>query len=275
MKRNLHIIAAVLTVFLIAGCNEANKADSSAGINASESDSGEAASANFEGDEAADPDFAADEDFALLEDELEEEMIDVPDPLEGINRVMFNVNDALYMWVVDPVSRFYADTVPEPTRTSIDNFFSNLGTPARYANCLLQGKGDGADIELRRFWINTTEGILGFGDPALEKHRLEKVQEDFGQTLAVWGLDDGFYIVWPLLGPSTLRDSIGLAGDQFLNPLRYVEPVEISYGASGLKGVNKSSFNIGEYEVFKDAAVDPYIAMRQAYMQYRAGKIEE
>jgi len=217
----------------------------------------------------------ADDDFDLLEDELDEQVVEVADPLEPWNRLMFGVNDILYFWIVKPVVGTYKAVVPEPARTGVRNFFQNLTTPVRYVNCLLQGKGDGADIELRRFLVNTTEGILGFGDPARDKYELQAVQEDLGQTLAVHGMDDGFYIVWPFFGPSNVRDSLGMVGDMFLNPVRYVEPTETSIYISAGRGINEGSFHVGEYEDFKAAALEPYIAMREAYIQYRNKKIEE
>lgn len=214
-------------------------------------------------------------DFALLEEEYAEQMVKVPDPLEPFNRVMFNVNDALYFWVVKPGSEIYAGVIPEPARVGIRNFFSNLTTPARLVNCLLQGKGDGAEIELRRFAINTTCGILGFGDPALDEYGLEPVREDLGQTLAVYGFGDGFYLVLPVLGPSNARDAVGRLGDWFLNPVSYVEPTEAAYGITAFKFTNRSSLNIGEYESFKSMTVEPYIAMRKTYAQYRTKQIQE
>jgi len=218
---------------------------------------------------------AIDDDFALLEEELVEEKIEVPDPLEPVNRIMFGLNDILYFWVAKPILQVYTGVMPEPARIGIRNFFSNASTPVRLVNCLLQGRNDGANTELRRFAINTTAGILGFGDPALDQHGLEPVKEDLGQTLAVYGLDNGFYIVWPFFGPSTARDSVGMAGDQFLNPLRYVDPREVSIGLSITKGVNAGSFQIGTYEELKDDAFEPYIAMRELYIQYRDKQIEE
>jgi phospholipid-binding lipoprotein MlaA len=215
------------------------------------------------------------DDFDLLEEEYAEQMVEVHDPLEPFNRVMFNVNDALYYWIVKPGSEIYAGVVPEPARVGIFNFFSNLTTPARYINCLLQGKGEGADTELRRFAINTTCGILGFGDPALDEYGLEPVYEDLGQTLAVHGINDGFYLVLPLLGPSNARDAVGRLGDWFLNPVSYVEPTEASYGITAVRYTNSSSIRLGEYESFKSMTIEPYIAMRRTYAQYRAKQIQE
>jgi len=217
----------------------------------------------------------ADDDFALLEEEYAGQMVEVPDPLEPFNRIMFNVNDALYFWIVKPVSQVYGGVIPEPARICIRNFFSNLTTPARLVNCLLQGKGKGADTELRRFAINTTCGVLGFGDPALDQYGLEPVPEDLGQTLAVYGLGDGFYIVLPLLGPSNARDSVGRLGDWFLNPVSYVEPTKAAYGITAVRFTNQMSLNIGEYETFKSMTVEPYIAMRKTYAQYRARQIQQ
>jgi len=215
------------------------------------------------------------EDFDLLEEEYAEQMVEVPDPLEPFNRVMFTVNDALYYWIVKPGSEIYAGVIPEPARVGIFNFFSNLTTPARYINCLLQGKGEGADTELRRFAINTTVGVLGFGDPALEEYGLEPVNEDLGQTLAVYGFGDGFYLVLPLLGPSNVRDSVGRLGDWFLNPVSYVEPTEAAYGITAVRYTNSSSLRLGEYESFKSMTIEPYIAMRRTYAQYRSKQIQE
>ncbi len=217
----------------------------------------------------------ADDEFDLLEDEIAEQIVKVADPLEPVNRLMFGVNDVLYFWVAKPCAQVCKATIPEPARIGIRNFFHNLTTPARYVNCLLQGKGDSADTELRRFLVNSTVGVLGFGDPARDKYELEPVDEDLGQTLAVHGMGDGFYIVWPLFGPSNVRDSLGMLGDMFLNPVRYVEPWETSAGISGARIANEGSFHIGEYEDFKAASLESYIAMRQGYIQYRNKQIKE
>ncbi len=217
----------------------------------------------------------ANTDFDLLEEEFAEQMVKVADPLEPWNRMMYHVNDGLYFWVLKPIAQTYKDVTPEPARIGIRNFFHNLGTPVRLVNCLLQGKGDAAGTELSRFVINSTAGVLGFGDPAWDELGLEPAKEDLGQTLAIYGFGDGFYIVWPLFGPSTVRDSVGMAGDQFLNPTRYVQPVEISIGISAVRGINEGSFHIGEYEAFKSEAVEPYVAMREAYIQYRNKQIQE
>ncbi len=256
----LRILIIIVLACTISGC--ATSGNSAPSV--------QAASFTDDSDEATNND-----DFDLLEEEFAEQMIELADPLEPFNRTMFQVNDTLYFWVVKPVSQVYVGVVPEPARLGIRNFFNNITTPVRFINCLLQGKGEGAGTELRRFAINTTCGILGFGDPAMDQYGLEPAWEDLGQTLAVHGFGDGFYIVWPLIGPSTARDSVGMAGDWFLSPVSYVEPTEVAIGISATRYMNKSSFNIGEYEAFKSMAIEPYIAMREAYIQYRAKQIQE
>lgn len=216
-----------------------------------------------------------DEEFDLLEGELDDQEIEIADPLEPFNRLMFGVNDTLYFWVFKPCAETCKAVVPEPARIGLRNFFQNIGTPVRYVNCLLQGKGQSADIELRRFLVNTTVGVLGFGDPARDQYGLEPTWEDLGQTLGVHGMDSGFYIVWPLFGPSNVRDSLGMVGDMFLNPVRYVQPWEASYIISATRVVNESSFHIDEYEDFKAAFLEPYVAMRESYIQYREEKIQK
>lgn len=99
--------------------------------------------------------------------------------------------------------------------------------------------------------------------------------EDLGQTLGSYNIGDGFYLVLPVLGPSTLRDTLGSVGDMFITPVTYVNPWELHWGMRGVDTVNSTSFKIGEYEALKDAALDPYVAMRNAYIQGRRAKIEE
>ena len=220
-------------------------------------------------------DAANNDDFDLLEEEFAEQTVKLADPLEPFNRTMYNVNDALYFWVVKPVSYVYVGVIPAPARLGIRNFFNNLTTPVRFINCLLQGKGDGADTELHRFAINTTCGILGFGDPALDQYGLEPVREDLGQTLAVYGFGDGFYLVLPLLGPSTVRDSVGKIGDWFLSPITYVEHTKTAIGITAFRYTNEGSFYVDEYESFKSMTIEPYVGMREAYIQYRRKQIQE
>lgn len=212
--------------------------------------------------------------FDELEAQLAQSQVSVPDPLEPVNRIIFGVNDTVYSWL-KPVRQVYINTIPRPVRLGIRNFFYNLGTPVRIVNCILQGKNPEADVELQRFAINTTVGVLGFGDPARARWGLKPADEDLGQTLAVYGLGDGFYLVWPLLGPSTLRNSAGMVGDMFLYPVFYVEPEWLAISISAVSTANDMSFRLGEYDSLKAATVDPYVAVRDAYIQYRRKQIQD
>ncbi|MFC1895950.1 VacJ family lipoprotein [Thermodesulfobacteriota bacterium] len=208
-------------------------------------------------------------------DEEGEEAVEVADPLAPWNRAMFHFNDKLYFWVLKPVARGYRAVIPEPVRRGVGNFFHNLTTPARFVSCLLQGKANAAGKECARFMINTTVGVLGFGNPAKNSPQLAVQEEDVGQALGVWGIGNGFYIVWPFLGPSTLRDTVGLAGDWVLNPVSWVEPFQDSAGIKAFETINDTSFRIGDYESFKESTLDPYEALKNAYVQNRKKKVEE
>jgi phospholipid-binding lipoprotein MlaA len=269
--------ALIVLAVMVSGCAVSQNSTSSNHI-AGASASGQPVLAEGENGTAATEDsdeWSADDEFDLLEEELIEQTVVVPDPLEPVNRVMYFVNDVLFVWVLNPCARGWSYVVPEPARIGVRNFFYNLHTPVRLVNCALQGKGEAAGTEFKRFVINTTIGVLGIGDPAREKYGLELVDEDLGQTLAVHGLGDGFYIMLPVLGPSTLRDSVGKVGDLFLNPVYYLASTEVAVGIWVVRKTNEVSFHTGEYEAFKAEAVEPYVAMRQAYIQYRKRQIEE
>ena len=198
----------------------------------------------------------------------------IADPIEPVNRAFFYFNDKLYFWVLKPVATGYNAVVPEDARVGVRNFFSNLTTPARVANCLLQVNFKCAGTETARFLLNTGLGMGGFLDPGKDAH-LEKQDKDLGQTLGIWGIGPGFYINWPLLGPSSLRDTAGFIGDLFFDPRTYIFDQPIFYVVRPYELVNDTSLRIGEYEDFKEAALDPYTALKDAYAQYRKNKIKE
>ncbi len=220
---------------------------------------------------AGEDDFTDEEDFTNGDIET----LEVFDPIEPFNRGMFWFNDKLYFYLFKPIARGYR-VVPEPARESVSNFFSNLGTPVRFANALLQLKMEDAGTELGRLVINSTLGIGGLFDPAKAWFDLEKKEEDFGQTLGNYGVGSGFYIVWPLLGPSNSRDTVGMVGDFFLDPLHYVEikPVE-RIGLTTLDKETDLSLDKDTYESIQQEALDPYLFVRNAYEQYRDGKIKK
>ncbi len=200
----------------------------------------------------------------------------IADPLEPINRAFFQFNDKLYFWVLKPVASGYKAIVPEDGRVGVRNFFSNLTTPIRLVNCLLQTKFKGAGNETVRFLLNTTFGLAGFLDLAKRDFKIEKQEADFGQTLGLWGIGPAFYICFPILGPSSLRDTVGFAGDLFLDPQNYLIPsFPVNIAVRSYAQVNDVSLTIGEYEDFKKSAIDPYIALKDAYHQYRQNKIRE
>jgi phospholipid-binding lipoprotein MlaA len=206
----------------------------------------------------------------------EEKKAEIADPLEPFNRAMYHFNDKLYFWVLKPVAQGYSAVVPEVARASVQNFFSNLAFPIRFVSCLLQANFNGAATEVGRTAVNTIWGIGGLLDPSSSKElNLQKQDVDLGQTLGVYGLEQGFYIVWPILGPSSARDSVGLAGEYFLYPVSYLTPWYTPSGVRAYEEVNDTSLRIGDYESLKEAAIDPYVAFRDAYAQYRQKKVEK
>jgi phospholipid-binding lipoprotein MlaA len=199
----------------------------------------------------------------------------IADPLEPFNRIMYHFNDKLYYWLLKPAAQGYARVVPKTARVGVDNFFQNLAFPVRFVNCLLQANFEGAARELGRFTVNTLWGVGGLLDPASSPDiDLPRQEEDFGQTLGSYGIGQGFYLHWPVFGPSSPRDTVGLVGDSFLRPFSYLDPWYVGAGASAYDRVNDTSLRIGDYEALQGAAVDPYVAIRDAYVQYRLKKVQ-
>ncbi len=202
----------------------------------------------------------------------------MPDPLHPFNKAMFQFNDRFYFWLLKPVTQVYKEVVPEPGRILFNNFFDNLKAPARLINDLLQARTKDAGNELVRFVFNSTAGLGGLADAAKELLHIEKIPSDFGETLGRSGIGHGFYLVLPILGPSSLRDGIGLAADRAMYPVTYlsfVVPFEASAGINAFETVNYTSFHIGDYEAFKQAAIDPYVSMRNAYFQNRKKAVQK
>jgi phospholipid-binding lipoprotein MlaA len=212
-----------------------------------------------------------------LTEESAEEAPRIADPLRPWNSAMYHFNDKFYFWVLKPVTQVYKYVAPEPLRIMCSNFFDNLRAPGRFVNNLLQMKTKAAGNEFVRFAFNSTAGLGGLTDAAKELLHIQKSPADFGQTLGRYGIGQGFYLVWPILGPSSPRDTIGMAGDYFLYPLSYLSFTDISFGYStgiyGLETVNKTSFQVGDYEAFKEAAIDPYVSLRNAYFQNRKKEV--
>jgi len=201
----------------------------------------------------------------------------IADPIEPFNRAMFVVNDKLYFWVLKPAARGYSAVVPEGGRVAVKRFFTNLTTPVRFVNSALQFKFKRAGTELERFVINTTVGLLGFFDPARDRWGIYLVREDFGQTLGRYGAGPGFFITWPVFGPSSVRDTVGLVFDFFLDPVNYLFPSDgwTAFGVRAYERVNATSLTIGMYEDLKRDAIDPYSFIRDAYHQHREKLVAE
>jgi len=207
----------------------------------------------------------------------EGEIETIPDPIEPVNRAFFTFNDRLYFWVLKPVASGYRTVTPEMVRVCVRNFFSHVTTPVRLVNCLLQADLKCAGTETARFFLNTAIGFAGFFDSAKTGFNLEKQDRDFGQTLGIWGMHPVFYINLPIIGPSSLRDGLGYVVDLSFDPRTYIPGAYfyLDVDAWVLDKVNETSLIIGEYEDLKKAALDPYIALREAYHQYRQSKIKK
>ena len=222
-----------------------------------------------------DDDEYGDDEYDYEDEPFSEERVTIDDPLEPVNRVANIFNDRMYFWVLKPVAQAYKFVAPEPARISVKNFFFHLGYPARFLNCLLQTDFAGAGEETGRFVINTIWGIGGLMDPAAgEKINLQKQDTDLGETLGVYGVGHGFYIVWPVFGPSSPRDSASFIDNHLLYPTSYFCPWYASTALTVFDYVNSASLRIGEYESLIGAAIDPYTAMRNAYVQYRMKSIK-
>lgn len=217
-----------------------------------------------------------DEDFVDDFDEADTDTPIISDPLEPVNRGIFWFNDKLYIYLLKPVARGLR-IVPEPARISFSNFFSNLATPVRFANALLQLKFRDAGNELARFVINTTVGIGGLFEPAKRWARVRKKEEDFGQTLGRYGMKPGIFIVLPLLGPTNSRDCLGRVADYFIDPWQYaIEAKDLELiGLTIFEAVNELSLDKDTYESIKRQALDPYTFIKNAQTQRREGMVRE
>ncbi|HFQ90762.1 MAG TPA: VacJ family lipoprotein [Desulfobulbus sp.] len=201
----------------------------------------------------------------------EPETISVYDPLEPMNRAIFTFNDRAYFWVLKPVATGYAHVLPWEVRGCVSNFFNNLQEPVRFVNCLLQARFSDAGRVLARFLINSTGGVFGLADPATRDLDIPPVDASLGQTLGRWGIGDGFYLVMPLFGSTTLRDFSGTVVDALAMTPYYSwsDDFVVNAGIYAEKEVNKISLHLGEYEDLKELSFDPYISLRNAYFQHR------
>lgn len=189
------------------------------------------------------------------------------DPIEPTNRVFYQVNEVLDEMLVKPVAGTYAYVTPTPVRESISNFFANLGYINVILNSFLQGKGDQGWSDTSRFLINSTLGIGGLFDVATDMG-FPRHEEDFGQTLAIWGADQGAYLYLPVAGPKTVRHTPDIVTSTLTNPLFYVTGA-VLYPVTALGVINKRAELLEASRLRDEAAIDPYIFTREAYLQRR------
>lgn len=202
--------------------------------------------------------------------EFDEEITVVNDPFESINRPIFTFNHNLHLWLVEPTAKVYRKVTPSAFRTGMVNFFSNLLEPTRFINSCLQGRFIEARDTLMRFLLNSTVGVAGIMDPATYDGM--KINERrFSSTLAYYGVGSGPYLVIPFYGPGDLRGIGGFVGDTLASPVWYVldgEPLIVVL-VKASKTINQTSFRLGEYEKMLSGALDPYIAVRNAFAQHQ------
>ena len=267
IKKGFYILALFI-VLLISGCATKNKPTPSIETEHTENNTTKYA-----------------EDTDSFEDEFSDTQAKEPlDPLSSYNRAMTTFNDTIFVYALNPLSKAYNASTPDIMRESISNFMHNLLFPIRFTNNLLQGKFQNASDELERFIVNSTVGIAGLFDPAGTYMSIYPHNEDFGQTLGYYGIGSGFHIVLPFLGPSNVRDSLGLVADGYLSPLiyqsslaRYKLPKNYfqSIAIVGFDIVNKNASHLGAYESLKKDAVDLYPYLRDFYETKRQTDIEE
>jgi phospholipid-binding lipoprotein MlaA len=197
---------------------------------------------------------------------------DPRDPLEGMNRGILAFNDAADDVVLKPVARGYKFVTPVPLQDMVRNFFTNLYDPWIGVNNLLQGKPLDALSDWMRFAVNTTFGFFGVIDVASQA-RLEKHDEDFGQTLAHWGVGDGPYLMLPLLGPSTTRDTAALPVDWYADPVLTARPIALRNSLTALRFVARRAELLDVSRTLEEAALDRYVFLREAYLQRRRNLI--
>jgi len=270
--KKLLVVAILLCFFaIIIGRQQAIASEKEQGIYLAQQNQESSAKDNEDADD--------DEDFD--DDDTEETETVINDPLYNLNGIFYIINDQLYVIILRPAAKAYNFLTPEVFRRVVSNFFYNLRFPIRFVNCLLQFKGTKAAQEVGGFLMNTTFGVLGINDIATH-YDLKPSPEDLGQTLAHWGLGNGFFINYPILGPSSLRDSARFIDSYFLDPVSWLKYKKFggyswrtTVAITAYDKFNELSFEIDDIDAFKKAAFDPYVAMRDAYVQHRNKLVAE
>ncbi|MEA3347531.1 MAG: VacJ family lipoprotein [Pseudomonadota bacterium] len=208
--------------------------------------------------------------------EYDEEVGDLYDPWEPMNRSIFTFNDRLHLWIIEPTSSGYEKVTPSILRSGLRNFFNNLLEPTRIINCLLQGRFQDAEETFLRFALNTTAGVGGIMDPGTYEE-LKSHKGQFFQTFAKYGVSSGPFLVLPFFGPSDIRGTVGLVGDAVVSPLFFAlyDKPEVALAVQSVYTINQTSFKLGEYEKLLSGALDPYVAVRDAYVQNQQEMLEK
>lgn len=213
---------------------------------------------------------------STFEDPFATESEPVQDPWEPFNSTAFTVNYNIDRYALKPVARVYSGLVAPDLQDSLANAFDNLGFASRFLNNIFQGKFSRAGTEMQRFLLNSTLGVAGLFDVAKYLFGIEAPPvEDTGQTLAVYGVNSGPYLVLPLLPPMTVRHAVGYAGDIFMNPVNYFIPFVPNLGLNAGDRVNDRAINLETFEGLEESTIDLYGAVRSGYMDRRAKDIQE
>lgn len=191
-----------------------------------------------------------------------------PDPLESINRKTFAFNESVDESILRPVAQTYQNVIPQEVRASVSNFYANPRDLLSALSLFLQGRSEEGFSDVLRFGANTFYGLFGLFDIATEMG-FKKHNEDIGQALGNWGVGPGPYIVWPLLGPATVRDTTTLISNILVTPQALVSDDRVFYAMTGLQVVNTRSELLSASEVLDDAALDKYLFVRDAYLTQR------
>lgn len=196
----------------------------------------------------------------------------VNDPIEGFNRSMFGFNEKVDENVLKPVATGYKNVVPSPARTGVTNFYNNFEDAWSAVNSLLQLKFEHAASNTMRVLVNTTLGFGGLLDWGSEM-RLQRYNEDLGQTFGYWGVGEGPYVVWPFLGPSTVRDSFALPVDLAAGPGLIIDSTPVAIGVSALNVVNTRANLLDSTALLDDIVLDKYIFVRDGFLQRRRSQV--
>ena len=216
------------------------------------------------------------------EEEFEKQPALIADPIEPVNRGIFWINHGLYFVVLRPISKGYQFIVPRPLREVVGNAFANIRFPVRLTNDLLQARFEDAGLETAKFLLNSTAGVGGLLRVSDKFPALAELPDaDTAQTLARWGVPHGIYIVLPVLGPSSLRETVGIAGDTALNPITWIgfffgggfwEAPDWTIAIAGTQALSSLPARMDTYDAATEGALEKYISARTAWAQFREAK---